>query len=98
MQAYMPQHTASAQLTRWRELQHCVVLHTAGASYCFASCDEEFLRANFDSRILDLLPWEVLTAKSGVNRELADTLRRSRGDGTAVLEVCRHRNEAVADR
>jgi hypothetical protein len=74
------------------------VLHTAGANYCFASSDEEFLKANFDRRALDLLPWEVLTLKSGVNKELADALRRSRGDGTAVLEVCNHRNEAVADR
>jgi len=70
----------------------------AGANYCFASSDEDFLKANFDSVIFDLLPWELLTGRCGVDKELADVIRRSRGDGTAVLEVCNHRNEAVAGR
>ena len=70
----------------------------AGANYCFASSDEDFLKTNFDSVVFDLLPWEVLTGRSGVDKELADVIRRSRGAGTAVLEVCNHRNEAVADR
>jgi hypothetical protein len=78
-----------------------LMLHSvlaAGANYCFASSDADFLKANFDSVVTDLLPWALLTGKSGVNRELADVIRRSRGDGTALLEVCNHRNEAVASR
>ncbi len=81
----------------WLNHLLCALL-TAGANYCFASSDVNFLKANFDSVVLDLLPWEVLTGKSGVTKEVADAIRRSRGDGTAMLEVCNHRNEAVASR
>lgn len=75
-----------------------VLLHTAGANYSFASSDKSFLRANFDSQIFDLLPWHHLTERGGVDKQLADVIMRSRGDGTAVLEVCNHRNEAVNSR
>jgi hypothetical protein len=75
-----------------------MLLHTAGANYSFPSSDESLLRANFDSRIFDLLPWHHLTDRGGVDKQLADVIMRSRGDGTAVLEVCNYRNEAVNSR
>lgn len=69
-----------------------------GTDFSFNTTDPDWLKANFDPLIFDLLPWALLTAKSGVDQPLADQIARARSFGTALTEVASHRNEAVANR
>lgn len=68
------------------------------ADYHFSCNEPAFLQENFYPAIFSLLPWELLTAKSGFTKELAAEIRRWRSDGAAFLRIADHRNEAVAER
>jgi hypothetical protein len=68
------------------------------ADYYFSCSEPAFLQENFHPTIFSLLPWEILTAKSGFSKGLAAEMRRWRADGAAFLQIADHRNEAVAER
>uniref|UniRef100_A0A383WL30 Uncharacterized protein n=1 Tax=Tetradesmus obliquus TaxID=3088 RepID=A0A383WL30_TETOB len=66
--------------------------------YFFSCSEPAFLQHNFHPAIFDLLPWQLLTARSGFNEALAADVRRRKADGSSFLEIANHRNQAVASR
>jgi hypothetical protein len=58
------------------------------ANYHFSSSEAAFLQRNFHTVILQLLPWQLLTAKSGFAKALADDVRRRR-KAERVTPSCR---------
>ncbi len=74
------------------------VCHAACADFNFSTNEPAFLQVNFSPAYMTRLPWEILTEKSGITRELSDEIRYWRTKGASFRQIANRRNEAVASR
>lgn len=64
----------------------------------FSTNEAAFLQRNFSPAIFSWLPWEILTEKSGITKDLAADIRYWRTKGASFQQIASYRNEAVANR
>lgn len=69
-----------------------------GKNFNFSTNEAAFLQRNFSPAIFNWLPWEILTEKSGITKDLARDIRFWRTKGASFQQIAGYRNEAVANR
>jgi len=84
-------------LTLYMHYVNCE-LHAACADFNFSTNEAAFLQRNFSPAIFNWLPWEILTEKSGITKDLARDIRFWRTKGASFQQIAGYRNEAVANR